>query len=75
MCRRLPGNALCLPKPLTLFCSARQFFRSNECSDEAIGHVLGSVWRYLVFLDEEYGVGAGVPTWHSLGESTNFISV
>ena len=68
--RLLPGSALCRRLPLTLSCLACLFFRSDEGSDEAVGHVLGSVLRYLVFLDEEYGVGVGVSTWHPLGKST-----
>jgi len=44
---------------------------SDEACDKSIGHVLGSVLRYLVLLDEEYGVGAGVLAWHPLGKWHN----
>ena len=75
MCRRCRGNALCRLPPLILFNSARQFFRSNEGSDEAICHILGSLFRYLVLADEYDLVGASVASRHALGKSANLISV
>jgi hypothetical protein len=47
----------------------------DEGGDEAIGHVLGSVLRDLVLLDEHDGVGASVATWHTLGKSPDLVSV
>jgi len=51
------------------------FFRLNEGSDEAICHVLGSFFRYLVLADEYGRVGASVASRHALGKSANLISV
>jgi hypothetical protein len=51
------------------------FFRSDEAGDESVGHVLCSVLWYLVFLDEDDGVGAGVAPEHSLVKAPNFVSI
>ena len=49
----------------------------NEGSDEAICHVLGSFFRYLVLADEYdcVGVGASVASRHALGKLANLISL
>ena len=74
-CPHLPGSALCCLLPLTLSCLVHLLFRSYKACDEPVGHVIGSVLRNLVLLDEDYGVGAGVPAWHSLGKSAYLITV
>ncbi len=51
------------------------FFRSNEACDEAIDHVLGSVFGYLILLDDNDCVGAGVASGHALGESADLVSI
>ncbi len=51
------------------------FFMSNKACDEAMGHVHGSHLWYLILLDEDDGVCAGVATWHALGEASNLISM
>jgi hypothetical protein len=49
------------------------FFRSNKACDEAIGHILGSRFWYLILLDKDDGVCDGVATWHALGEASNLV--
>ncbi len=51
------------------------FFRSDEAGDWAIGHDLCSVLQYLVFLDEDDGVGASVAPQHSLSKASDLISI
>jgi hypothetical protein len=51
------------------------FFRLYEACDELVGHILGSVLWNLVLFDEDYGVGADVPAWHSLGKLAYLIAV
>ena len=47
----------------------------NEGSDEAICHVLGSFFRYLVLADEYDRVGSSVVSRHALGKSAYLISI
>ena len=67
VCRHHRDNVLCPLLPLILFNSARQFFRSDEGSYEAVCHVLCP--------DEYDCVGAGVASRHALGKSANLISI
>ena len=63
--------------PCDLSCSIRlvDFFRSDECRYETIGHVPGLILRYLVIVDKEKRVGASVASWHALGESADIVAV
>ncbi len=75
MCLHCLGSVLCCLLQLTLFDLVPLFFRSYVAGDEAVGHALCSVLWELIFLDEDNGVSADVTSQHSLGESSNLISI